>query len=96
MSWKCEALIVLTAVKSAKLVACLLRIVHALEERLDTSIILAPEVVGDWAVVLALSLLNAQLHRMMRRYIQERATAGASVVGPGIAPDGARAERSRG
>lgn len=42
---------VLTAVKGAQLVACLLRIVHALEEGSDAGIVLAPEVVGDCSTV---------------------------------------------
>jgi hypothetical protein len=37
----------LTAVEGAQFVACLLCIVHALEERFDAGIVLAPEVVGD-------------------------------------------------
>lgn len=44
----------LTAVKVAKFVTCLLRIVHALQEGRYTGIVLSPEVVGDYDMVLAL------------------------------------------
>jgi hypothetical protein len=37
-----------TAVKGLELVACQLGSVHALQERTDAGIVLAPEVVGDW------------------------------------------------
>lgn len=82
-----------TVIESLQLIAGGFGIVHAVQHRSDTGVILAPEVIGDCrirkvSVGNMFDLEGANQLKKRGRHIQDRETVGPSAVVPGILNSG--------